>query len=381
MQEAGGTRKSTTATLADWIRRAHSYAQQGGLRGVMQALRRRWNQGLRGLMRRWRTRGSTPPSNALDHFAGRATTFKLEETLLFTSQPHPWRSLARADAEINPIPSMMHADEARHLYWLAAHQYRGDGKIVDLGPLAGGSAHALAAGLADNPHVDRPRRQIHSCDYWEFTEDIYPYFPGHTLRPGQNLQPLFEANLGSLLPFVAPHKGDLCSCPWRGGAIEILFVDAAKTPETMSYIARHLFPQLIPGHSVVVHQDYVSATCPWIHLAMEYLRDSWEPVDSPEGGSVCFVPVRPLSANALPEGFFETLSIRDGRHLLRGARANLRGWYKLCVWLAEAYYLTIMGEHGLAEAIVQQVQAHPDYCDSVRYDVDFVRRHLASGVA
>jgi hypothetical protein len=366
--------------LTAGLRRCGRCVRDRGFGGLARAIGRRCARGLSAFFQPPED-PPVPPEPApgpvpLTAFAGRATTFKLDDALLFTPQPQPWRAVARPVEEVNPIPSMIHPDESLLLYWLAAHYYRGEGRIVDLGPLAGGSAHSLAAGLADRKSDNRPRGQIDSYDFWGYLRNFQEYFPGQDLKPGDDLLGFFKTNLGPLLPYVTPHKGDLCSYPWPDDPIEILFIDAAKTPACMDFIARRLFPHLIPGRSIVIHQDYISATCPWIHLVMEHLRDSFEYVDSPEGGSVCFVPVRPIPENALPDDFFEALPVADARRRLRGARANVRGWYKLCLWLGEAFHLTQVGEYAQAETIVRQVRAHPDFRSGAQYDVDFVRAHL-----
>ena len=367
--------------LSTALHRFHNCVQQRGLPGVAAAVSRRCARGVCGVRRLVRQAAASlrlHDAVPLTAFAGRATTFKLENARLLTVSQQPWRTGSKSLEAVNPIPSMIHPDEAQFLYWLAAKHYRGIGTIVDLGPLAGGSTHALAAGLADNERAGPSRRQIESYDLWEYQEAYRPYFPGAELHPGDDLQGLFEANLGPLLPYVAAHKGDFCSHVRSGGPVEILFIDAAKTPAEMMHVVRHFFPRLIPGHAVVVFQDYISSTCPYIHLAMELLRRDWETVDSPEGGSVCFVPVRPLAAEALPADLLTDLSCRETRRLLQRARANVRGWYRLCLWLAEAYYLTQIQDYDSAAAIVRQVRAHADFCPSVEYDVEFVLRHLPS---
>jgi predicted O-methyltransferase YrrM len=50
----------------------------------------------------------------------------------------------KAPEEINPIPSMIIPGEAQFLHYVAREHYKGDGAIVEFGPLVGGSTHALA---------------------------------------------------------------------------------------------------------------------------------------------------------------------------------------------------------------------------------------------
>lgn len=307
------------------------------------------------------------------------TTFKLNQALIFPGGLQVWRKSALPEEKINPIPSMIVADESTYLYWLASEYCTGAGKIVDLGPLAGGSTYALAGGLANNRRVHCKEKQIHSYDLWVFWEDHRRLVRGAPLRQGDDVQPVFEANLRQFLPSIVPHKGDLTTFPWTDGPIEILFVDAAKEPRVMTHVANQLFPHLIPGRSIVIHQDWVCAEDPWIHIFTEHLRDYFAYVDSPDRGSVCFLNTKQVPPNLFDEHFFETLPVQEGMRLLESARRNLRDWFQLCVWLAEANYLTLHQRFAEAAQIVAAVQAHPDFCPNVQYDVDLVKGKIASG--
>jgi len=301
-----------------------------------------------------------------------AATYKLEKARLFNDSPQPWRCNVNRMDNVNPILSMIGEDEAKFLYWLTKDCYSGAGAIVDLGPLAGGSTHALASGLSQNPAVLNKKEKIHSYDLWEFDENWGWMFPALSLRQGQDLLPVFENNLSELLQYVAPHKGDLSSYTWTGGPIEILFIDAAKTPKTMAFIVNNHFPFLVPGRSIVVHQDFICSECPWIHITCRLLKDYFDYVDSPDGGSICFVAKRRIRRGVLPDNYYGKLTVREARHLLGEARKHVRGWYKLCVWLAEAHYLALTRLFDEAAEVVRKVQAHPDFNENVYNDVNLV---------
>jgi hypothetical protein len=271
---------------------------------------------------------------------------------------------------------MISEDESRFLYWLARDCYSGAGAIVDLGPLAGGSTHSLAAGLSQNPAVPSKREKIHSYDLWRFYEGWEWIFPVLTLRQGQDLEPVFRSNLSGLLELVVSHKGDLASYAWSGDPVEILFVDAAKTSQTLVFIINYYFPWLIPGRSVLIHQDFICSECPWIHISCEVLKDYFQYLDSPDDGTICFVPTKSIPPGVLPDNYFDTLAVRDARHLLAEARKNVRGWYKLCVWLSEAHYLAMAGLYGEAAEVVREVQADPQYDEHVNNDVVLVASKL-----
>jgi hypothetical protein len=298
-------------------------------------------------------------------------TFKLAQARPLASQPQPWRSGAPALAAINPVPSMINEDESRFLHWVARHWVSGMGHIVDMGPLAGGSTYALCSGLSLNPAA-RGRTRVHSYDNWRFFPDWQRFFPGTALNAGDDLRPLFERNVRPFAGLVSAHAGDLRAQQWNGEAIELLFIDAAKEPSVWWHIVREFLPSCIPGRTLVIHQDWVCAECPWIHLTMARLSEYFAVIDSPDGGSVAF-----LLERAVPPGLLDaedllalpaaTVADRFGR-----ARSWTLGWYALDVRLAEAHHWAMRGEPEAAKRLVDEVLAHPDYGPEVRYDVDMV---------
>ena len=302
-------------------------------------------------------------------------TFKLSGALLFNAQQQPWRGMTCNMSEINPISSMICSDESQFMHWLARYYYSGCGKIVDMGPLAGGSTYSLASGLSRNEKVPKARQIICSYDLWDFRVGWEQFFPGRELEPGGNIQPLFEENLKEYIQYVKPYKGDICSQVWPGEPIEILFLDAAKAPETMSHICRYFFPHLIPGISLVLHQDFISCQCPWIHLTMAHLSEFFEYVDSPFGGTVCFLLKESIPASCLGIDCFSNVSLEDGRAMFRKVQDRLRGVYKLCVCLAEAFFVGMRNEVELVHAIVHTVLDDPDFSRFPRHvqpDVDII---------
>jgi hypothetical protein len=298
-------------------------------------------------------------------------TFKLRHAQLLAPQPQPWRRGLPDLRDINPIPGMICEDESRFLHWVARHRLRGDGHIVDLGPLAGGSTHALCSGLALNPGASR-RTRVHAYDLWQFFPGWEGFFPGVALRAGDDLHPFFTRNLQAFGNLVVSHPGDLRKHRWSGEPIEILFVDAAKASTVWAHVLREFFPHCVPGRSLIVHQDWVCAECPWIHLAMARLSDYVVPVDSPAGGTVAFRVERAIPPALLEEEDFLALPTATTAVRFEEAASWMLGWYALEVRLAEAHCWAMRGQAEEAARLVREVLAHPDYVPSVRYDVDLV---------
>ncbi|MEM0942663.1 MAG: class I SAM-dependent methyltransferase, partial [Pseudomonadota bacterium] len=177
---------------------------------------------------------------------------------------YPWRA-PRWDPspEAGAVPTMLTREEGRLLTWLGAVWARGAGAVVDLGAFAGGSTARLADGLVRGGRAG----EVAAFDLFTVSEAhkaaFLSPFPGTDLMP--EARRLLE-------PWpVTLHRADLAETGWTGGPIEILFIDAMKTPSTADAIAANFYPSLIPGRSVIVHQDYQHWRQPWIAAQMARL--------------------------------------------------------------------------------------------------------------
>jgi Methyltransferase domain len=301
-------------------------------------------------------------------------TSKLRNAVLFDETQQPWRSHPGSSSYHNPVLGMMAPDEFAFLRWAAETQIDPGDKVVDMGPLAGGSTLALARGIMHNPNV-RTGKLVHSYDLWRFNAVYSPFFPGHQLKDDDDTFPLFWENVKECHDLIVPHCGDIGEMAWDGDPIGILFVDAAKTPSVMAHIVNAFLPSLRPG-GILIQQDYVSSQHPWIHIAQELLMDHFEIADSPFGGSVCFRLVTSLEGRFLPPTFFGEMETQQARELLRRAAAKIAGWHGLCVQLSEAHFCLWIGDFASAEFILDRVVADPDYCNFVAADVEVIKSCL-----
>ena len=298
-------------------------------------------------------------------YISRADTFKLKRAVLFDGSHQPWEALQSGFAPTPPIPSMICCHELRFLHYLTKLHYTGTGAVVELGPLAGSSTYALLSGMKSG--------LIHSYDLWAFCEGWEMFTNGTTLPLGTDIQSYFQANVAAFGDRVIPHKGDLAEVTWSDGPIEILFIDAAKSPELMLRIADEFFPKLVLG-AYVIQQDWVSAGTPWIHIAMGKLAPYFDIVDSPEGGTVCFRVVAPIPEKALAS----TAHTSDAEYFEAAIRV-LPNWHALCVRLSEAYHAILSGDRQRAAQIVDEVRMHPLYSrPRVGFDLDLIDSALGS---
>jgi len=256
----------------------------------------------------------------------RAETDRIGEALIF-DKPLAWRDEMERLEDIYAIPSMISSDEALCLYWLAKHYWSDRGVIVDLGPLAGGSTLALAAGLDDNDALAGRAGRIVAYDLWSYLKGFGPFFPGlGQANEGADLLPAYLENLGARARHVTAHKGDVQEARWCGMPIELIFVDLAKSPEIWLHVARQFFACAIPGHTILVNQDLISVDCPWIALYMQFWRDSFDYVDSPYGGTICYRFKQRIPPELIDLRFYETVSSEDACRLFDRTAAELRGW-------------------------------------------------------
>lgn len=208
---------------------------------------------------------------------------------------HPWRS--HSPALSRTPPTMLAPEELSLLHWLAARHYSGEGVIVDGGPFLGGSTHALAAGLAENPAAPSGRPAIHSFDLFNTTSEFFdPNFALYGLRPGESFLPLYRQHLAPFLARIAIHEGDLLRQSWSGGKIEILFLDCAKTPALHDHAVKIWFPHLIPGRSVLVQQDYGYWHYSWGNITMEVFREHFVVLDDLPDASRVYLCTREIPA-------------------------------------------------------------------------------------
>ncbi|MEM0923771.1 MAG: class I SAM-dependent methyltransferase [Pseudomonadota bacterium] len=172
------------------------------------------------------------------------------------------------------VPTMLTEEEGRLLHWLGATWAEGAGSICDLGCFAGGSTARLAASAAESA-------EIHAFDFFTISAEHkqkFLYDNGVRRFWGSNLMPCAKRLLAPWQDKITLHKTDIAAERWARGPIEILFIDAMKTPETGDAILRNFFPALIPGRSIIVHQDYQHWRQPWIPAQMEMLRHALRPI-------------------------------------------------------------------------------------------------------
>lgn len=202
----------------------------------------------------------------------------------------PWSDVT--SAEIETVTAYTFPEERKVAMWLTRDCYTGEGEIIDAGAFFGGSALSLAVGLRQNPKMtdaDKAGR-IHSFDNFTWAPWIKKDLVPPDAKFGSSFLNVFHDTIRKYQDLLVIHPGDVEKRRWRLGPIEILFIDCAKSFEANSTIVEMFFPNLIPGLSIINHQDYaVPARLVWIYATMEYFWDKFEDLGTTlSGGTTLF---------------------------------------------------------------------------------------------
>src|SRR5947207_6271396 len=243
---------------------------------------------------------------------------------LSTLVRRPWRDIVLPQ-DATGIPTMLSKLERRLLYSLA-RDYAGEGAIVDAGSFLGGSTAALLAGVRDRAD-SWTGPSVASYDMFQLDEYMVPKFfaDDRSLQLGDSFRGRFDAHVARFdVPHVV-HEGDITKLGWAGGPIDVLFLDVLKSWEINDAVLRDFFPSLVPGRSVIVHQDYGWGDTPWIPITVELMRESLVLLDWMEWGTHVFFVAEELPAGLLERGVAD-LDLDTKIGLLEGAAKHAEGW-------------------------------------------------------
>jgi hypothetical protein len=193
---------------------------------------------------------------------------------------------------------MLSLEERKLLCWLTQHYFTGAGIVCDLGSYLGGSTISLADGLK---RAGRSGRILEAYDFyfigkkaWERRMSQHGPYP----KDG-NALPTIKQILAPYLDLINFNQGDFLESPLPASPIEICFVDISKTPALNDHIIKNYFTRLIPGHSIVVQQDYFFRSPPWDIATMEILSDYFEPLSFADVNSAVFLNTRQIDEHAI----------------------------------------------------------------------------------
>jgi hypothetical protein len=138
---------------------------------------------------------------------------------------------------------------------------------------------------------------------------------------------------------VEVREGDATVHGWSGEPIEILFLDFIKTWRLNDLMMEQFIPCLIPGHSVIVQQDYLWGFGPWVHITMELLAPYVTIIDSMPFNSVAYLLTAPIPKSMIGVKVRELLSIKAQLKLMDQAVNRWQGPQRGMVELARVMLL------------------------------------------
>lgn len=235
-----------------------------------------------------------------------------------------WRSVT-LPPEVRTVVTMLSMEERQFLYAMGRDYWTGEGAIIYAGCFLGGSTLALGMGVQANSRGLTRRGAIYSYDL--FVADAHQagsYLKKFgTFAAGDSVRPIFDWQTREVASLLEVHEGDVRNCTWPAEvAIDVLFIDLAKTWSINDVIVREFFPALVPGRSIVIQQDYVHPTCPWLAVTMEHLADYFEPLAYVPGNSMIYGVRQAVPHSAVDDAQISRLSDEQKRDLLDRAIAK-----------------------------------------------------------
>lgn len=181
------------------------------------------------------------------------------------------------DPDFAGLLGMTTPSERAWLWRYGRRGYLGKGAVIDLGCWLGSTTIPLLDGLSGNPKFRRLGAPVHVYDSFVWEAWMDPVVAGTGLAgrfaPGDSFQKEFESRAKAYEADMLLHAGDLAAIGWSGGSIEFLLVDAMKSWDLARAILHSFYPSLVPGVSVVFHQDFCHYYTYWIHLIQFRLRE------------------------------------------------------------------------------------------------------------
>lgn len=197
-----------------------------------------------------------------------------------TTEPAGWSMAKR-------VPTML-AEPEQHFYaWATEHWMTGIGEVVDLGSFIGGSTARLALGHALAGHSGK----VHAYDRFTADEAVKQrtlYRQGIERFEGNDIFELSKELLSPWVDRITFHRGEIETLGWSGAPIEVLCIDAFKKADLADIMVKQFFPSLIPGHSLIIQQDFLHHKNPWLAAQMIGLRAAVTPVAFVENDTMVF---------------------------------------------------------------------------------------------
>lgn len=257
------------------------------------------------------------------------------------------------------IDGMITDEERRALACFAKNIWdngaRRDAVIVDGGCYVGASTVALAEGLRQSSLPERKRHgRIWSYDLFRTTPAMSEhYLKGSGLKAGDSFQPRFEKNVSAYADYITLHAGDIRQAPLPSKPVAILFLDILWSWDCTSFVGGNLYPQLEPGRSLLIHQDFVYPFYPWVILSMGQLTDFFAFAYNVQYSSVVFDVLRTVRARDIEDP--RNLSLPTALEIYDKFIGRIEGWGQGAIALGKALYLASLNQVDDARHLVDEI--------------------------
>lgn len=261
------------------------------------------------------------------------------------------------------VRSMLTPAERDHLFLAARDRFTGQGAILDLGTWLGGSTAALAAGLNENRDQRARVQKVHAFDLFElnsYLKEAYPYPELADVPAGASFLHVFQRNLSPWAAHVETHPGDFTKYDQPLGPVELVHVDIMKNWALTNAVLRKFFRDLIPGVSMVLHQDFVHFNTVWIHLVMYRLRDHFDAISHVPGSTTVEFKLRSAIPSSLldHEYGFADFDSEERRAAFAWSRSLIGdAFLRFNIDAAEAMTPVHMGDRASAEELLTKALA------------------------
>lgn len=153
---------------------------------------------------------------------------------------------------------------------------------------------------------------------------------------------------------VQVYPGDIRQTGWRGGAIQVLFLDLLKSVDIQDHVVRTFMPDLNVG-ALVIQQDYVHFAQWWIHIFMELFADHFEPIEYVFASTAVFRLERPLP-DLRTWSLWGALSVEEAVRTHRQHLEKAPALVRPVLQVAHAQMLLDLGMPERADAALGEVQ-------------------------
>lgn len=220
--------------------------------------------------------------------------------------------------------SMTSLEERKVLSYLAEKYYHGQGEIIDLGSGVGGTVYPLAFGLHNNKSVSYKHHRIHAYDIFTSlgkgikARGAELYFSQKSFKnkvkfsfENDSYLDIFVDNCQNYFDYIKINDGDVTLFSWDKKPVEIIHIDIAKTIHIWKHLVGEFFNSLIPGKSIIIHQDFTRVRLPWLIYSMGFILPYVKLIDPLINGTLYCRLIKPLPQKLIDRLKLDNFSIEQ----------------------------------------------------------------------